>query len=278
MNEYQIDVYYAIGGVLPRGIEKQVATVTCPRNMLPFARQERTKYSIFDKNYWRLRILRDCILESLQRADIVLLISRYGGEVLERHIPGITERSRLVYHGVGEAFRNPQNADVRDLVKGEYILYISEISFYKYHIELLQALDILRREKHIRPCLVLAGLANPRYRRRFERELRRLHLEEQVTWLGKVDHGRLPGLIHNARFCVYSSAVEFCPNIVLEMMRCGAPMAISNRGPMPEIARHGAVYYDPAKPLKLAEAVGFAAGLRRCLRRAKECNRNKRYR
>ncbi len=257
VSEHCIDVYYAVGGLLPKGIDKRVATVTCPQNLLPFARDECRKYSVLRRRFWRLRILRRRFLDSVRRSDVVIFLSRHGANVFEQSIPGIGERSHLIYHGVSDAFRNVQHADVTDLMEGEYILYVSQLDHYKHQIELVHALYMLRREKGIRLQLVLAGGANARYRKRLEREVGKLQLEDAVTWLGQVDRDRLPGLIRNARFCVYSSTVEFCPNILLEMMACGAPMAISNRGPMPEIAQDGAIYYDPAKPRDVAGAIAY---------------------
>ncbi len=257
VSEYEIDVYYAVGGLLPKGIDKRVATVTCPQNMLPFARDECRKYSILKRRFWRLRILRRRFLDSVRRSDVVIFLSHHGANVFEQHIPGIGQRSYLVYHGVSDAFRNVQHADVTDLVEGEYILYVSQLDHYKHQIELVQALYMLRRQRGIRLQLVLAGGADARYRKRLELEVSRLQLEDAVTWLGQVDRARLPGLIHNARFCVYSSTVEFCPNILLEMMARGTPMAISNRGPMPEIARYGAIYYDPVNPGDVAGAIAY---------------------
>ena len=118
-------MYYAISGLIPRGVEALTATVSCPQNMLPFAREERSKYSFLDKTRWRLRILENAYLDSLRRTDVVILISEYGGRVFETHIPGITERCRLVYHGVDPAFNAESDAAVQKPVDGEYILYVS---------------------------------------------------------------------------------------------------------------------------------------------------------
>ena len=257
IQEHHINVFYAVGGLLPPGIEKQTATVASPRNLLPFVAEELQKYSRLSRGFWRLQFLKKALLDSLRRADRVILISRYGGEVFEQYLPGITQRCDLVYHGISEAFLKPNDGQLKPSLLEPYILYISELCSYKYQIELLHALDLLRREKGSCPHLVLVGKAQPRYKRRFDRELTRLRLADQVTYLGPVGHDRLPALIRGARFCAFSSGIEFCPNIVLEMMACGAPMALSNRGPMPEIAGDSALYYDPANPAEIAKT--FAA-------------------
>jgi glycosyltransferase involved in cell wall biosynthesis len=45
------------------------------------------------------------------------------------------------------------------------------------------------------------------------------------------------------------------PNILIESMAAGLPIACSNRGPMPEVLRDAGVYFDPEKPESIADAV-----------------------
>ena len=42
------------------------------------------------------------------------------------------------------------------------------------------------------------------------------------------------------------------PNILIEMMRSGLPIACSELGPMPEILGEGGVYFDPLDPKSIA--------------------------
>ena len=45
------------------------------------------------------------------------------------------------------------------------------------------------------------------------------------------------------------------PNILLEAMAAGLPIASSNRGPMPEILGESGVYFDPEQPEQIAAAL-----------------------
>jgi glycosyltransferase involved in cell wall biosynthesis len=46
------------------------------------------------------------------------------------------------------------------------------------------------------------------------------------------------------------------PNILLEAMAAGLPIASSDRGPMPEILGDAGLYFDPESPQAIEEAVG----------------------
>jgi glycosyltransferase involved in cell wall biosynthesis len=45
------------------------------------------------------------------------------------------------------------------------------------------------------------------------------------------------------------------PNILLEEMASGLPIACSNRGPMPEVLGDAGVYFDPEDPNDIARAL-----------------------
>ncbi|MCK4787533.1 MAG: glycosyltransferase, partial [Desulfobacteraceae bacterium] len=64
---------------------------------------------------------------------------------------------------------------------------------------------------------------------------------------------RLPSLYHNAKAIIFASKCENCPNILLESLAAAKPLFVSNRAPMPEFAKEGAVYFDPSNPDQLAQ-------------------------
>ena len=45
------------------------------------------------------------------------------------------------------------------------------------------------------------------------------------------------------------------PNILLETMASGLPIACSNKGPMPEMLGNAGVYFNPEQPAEIADAL-----------------------
>lgn len=45
------------------------------------------------------------------------------------------------------------------------------------------------------------------------------------------------------------------PNILIEAMASGLPIACSNRGPMSEVLRDAGVYFDPERPDEISAAI-----------------------
>ena len=78
---------------------------------------------------------------------------------------------------------------------------------------------------------------------------------EFITYRGAVPYEELHNLYAAADINVYASSCENMPNILLEGMASGLPIACSNRGPMPEILGDVGIYFDPKKPEEIADTI-----------------------
>ncbi|HUI65290.1 MAG TPA: glycosyltransferase, partial [Bacteroidota bacterium] len=67
---------------------------------------------------------------------------------------------------------------------------------------------------------------------------------------------KLPSLYRQADGFVFASSCENMPNILLEAMASGLPIACSEREPMPELLGDAGVYFDPVKPEAIAKTLG----------------------
>lgn len=56
---------------------------------------------------------------------------------------------------------------------------------------------------------------------------------------------------------VFASSCENLPNILLEAMASGVPIACSDKGPMPEVLGSGGLYFDPEYPTQIARSLRF---------------------
>ena len=76
-----------------------------------------------------------------------------------------------------------------------------------------------------------------------------------VRYNGEISHRELPSIYHNASLGVFASSCENLPNILIEMMGSGLPIACSNKGPMPEVLGNGGVYFDPTNVVDIESAI-----------------------
>ena len=79
--------------------------------------------------------------------------------------------------------------------------------------------------------------------------------DDFVKYLGFVPYEKLPSIYCSSDIFLFASSCENMPNIVLEGMASGLPIACSNRGPMPEMLGNGGVYFDPEKEESICSAI-----------------------
>ena len=76
-----------------------------------------------------------------------------------------------------------------------------------------------------------------------------------IIYHGKLPYGRIDEIYYKANLAVFASSCENMPNILLEKMAAGLPIACSDRSPMPEILGDDGVYFNPESPAEIASAL-----------------------
>lgn len=244
-------IAFAPGGLLRGQFGEGVATVTMCRNMLPFEWREASRYGP-SRMLLRLALLRRGQARSFRRADGVIFLTKYAEQRAGRGLPEGVARA-VIPHGIGEEFRNPPDAQ-RIFRSPSKLLYVSIIDVYKHQGEVVEALKLLVRRGYDL-SLDLIGGEYPPAREQLEEIVFRTGQQSRVNILGKIKHEALPGIYQRADIFIFASSCENLPNILLEAMASGLPIACSGRGPMPEVAQDGAVYFDPENPVSIADAV-----------------------
>lgn len=253
--EVGCDVLFVPGGSYAGNF---MPIVTMSRNMLPFEWRELRRYG-FSFFSLKLGVLRWVQSRTYRRADGLIFLTRYAQEKVTKVVGNIDATTAIIPHGLSERFRFPPKVQ-RDIHAYNYsqpyrILYVSIIDHYKHQWNLVKAVSSLRREGF--PLfLELVGPANETALRRLENTLlQEGACEEWVRYSGAVAFDELHKAYANADLGVFASSCENMPNILLETMASGLPIACSNRGPMPEVLEGAGVYFDPEEPADIARAL-----------------------
>lgn len=248
------DVLFSPGGTLP-GASLPCATATMSRNLLPFDRWQRRKYPLSYKRL-RMAVLEHVLLRSMIRADLVIFVSDHARRIIDRRSGGRVRHAVVIPHGVGDVFRcdRPEPARPSWLPPGNHLVYVSNIEPYKSQVEVVRAFAELKRRRQANTKLFLVGPPScASYERRVREEVTTSHLESHVVLVGAVDHRDLPATYRHAHVGIFASECENCPNVLLEAMAAGRPLAVSDRAPMPEFAGDAVVYFDPSRPDQLCD-------------------------
>ncbi|PKO02580.1 MAG: hypothetical protein CVU43_07110 [Chloroflexi bacterium HGW-Chloroflexi-5] len=253
----KIDVLYC--PVPPRPLVCSIPTAVAIRNMEPYCPGLWKKVSWFERI--RFLYLRFSFGFSLHKATRIILVAKETQKLLEnKHIFNKSKIS-VIHHGRNLSFHpmDKQNAltwlDEKYDISEPFILYISKTRPYKNHVELIEALSILqKRWQHNEKLVIVGDKQEPYYSQVIEKVVE-LQLAESVTFLGNIDYDLLPIFNNGARIAVFPSTCEACPNIVIETLACGVPMAVSNIAVHQEICEDAVLYFDPFNPESIAQSI-----------------------
>jgi glycosyltransferase involved in cell wall biosynthesis len=233
--------------------------VTMSRNLLPFEWRELRRFG-FSWLTLKLALLRLVQSGTFRGADGLIFLTRYARDTVMSVIGATDGRSAIVPHGIDERFKHPPR---EQLPIGSYtverpfrILYVSIVDMHKHQWNVAEAVAQLRASG-MPVALDLVGPAYAPALRCLRNTLERLDPEgEFIHYSGPVPHALLHERYLGHQMCVFASSCENMPNILLEGMASGLPIACSNRGPMPEVLGEPGVYFDPE------DTDGIAAALR----------------
>ncbi len=232
--------------------------VTMSRNLLPFEMLELRRFG------WTLYTLKLLLLRltqsrSFKKADGVIFLTQYAREMVLRVTGKLRGQNCIVPHGINPRFNSSPKlqhpiADYDD-THPYRVLYVSIIDQYKHQWHVVEAVAALRK-RGLPIVLDLVGPAYPPALQRLNTTIGRV--DNQRRWVhyhGAIAFDELHLRYANADLGLFASSCENMPNILLETMASGLPVACSNRGPMPEILGEAGVYFDPEQPEDIARAL-----------------------
>lgn len=217
------------------------------RNMLPFARTERRRYGVSTMRA-KLEVLRYTQHATFARADGVIVLTEHARELMGRVLGSREQRVTVIPHGIdpglSRAPRAQRPLSAFDAARPWQLLYVSKIDWYKHQWVVAEAVAGLRREG-LPLELRLVGDAYGPAARRLHSVLDRLDPTRTfIRYDGLVSRQELSGVYAAADAFIFASTCENLPNILIEAMAAGLPVACADRRPMPDVLGPDGVYFD----------------------------------
>jgi len=232
--------------------------VVMSRNMVPFEWRELLRFG-FSVQTVKMILLRWTQSRSLQRADGVIFLNEYARRSSVRITGSLSGAVAIIPHGLDNRFRmvpRPQRplaecSEARPL----NLIYVSTVDVYKHQWRVVEAVGQLREQGY--PLrLDLVGPAYAPALKRLRATMRRVDPNgSAIRYLGPVRYAQLHTCYESADIAVFASSCENMPNVLLESMVSGLPVACSNRGPMPEVLGEAGLYFDPEEASDIARAL-----------------------
>ena len=180
-------------------------------------------------------------------AKIIAVSRRTKNDLIEHYgvDPG---KIVVVHHGVSRRFRPASIeavAQVREKhgLPDRYILCVGTLHPRKNYPAVVAAFG-QAVDSGLDAGLVICG-TDGRYASSTHQAIATSAVRERIHWLRYVDQTELPALYSGAALVMLASLYEGFGMPALEAMSCGAPVAVSSTGALPEVAGSGARYVDP---------------------------------
>lgn len=232
--------------------------VTLSQNMLPFEKKELLRFG-FSWMTIKLFFLRLVQGSSFRKSDGVIYLTKYAEETITKEIGKVKGITRIIPHGISPAFftaPRQQKAYNKYTTNDPFrIVYVSIIDVYKHQWKVAEAIAALRKEG-LPVTIEFIGPAYASALEKLKRVQKKIDPDEIfIKYAGIISHDRLTGLLKNADLFLFASTCENMPNILLEGMASGLPIACSDRGPMPEMLGDAGIYFNPEETVDIAEAI-----------------------
>jgi len=251
------DVLFSPGGTLPAWCP--VPAVTMSQNMLPFEPLEAARFGRFSPMRLKMRLLRTTQGRSFRRADGIIFLTQYAATSVSKALGGVPSNLALIPHGIEPRFiqaPRPQRRLADCSAQNPFrVLYVSILMPYKHQVQVAHAACQLRAEG-VPIEMRFIGPPWGRYGQQFRALLDELDPKREfLLWSGAEPFDALHNFYQNSDVFVFASSCENLPNILIEAMAAGLPIASSDRGPMPEVLGDAGVYFDPEVPASIAKAL-----------------------
>jgi len=257
MKQLGCDCLFSPGGTLP--LRTKVPLITMSQNMLPFEPEEAKRFGRWSLMRFKMWLLRQFQMSSFNRADGLIFLTEYARAGVTNWLRQAKDLYAVIPHGVESRFS--ARSEIQSNSKNYSnqapftFLYVSLLMPYKHQIEVAKAANVLRRSGYpIRVRFVGANWGS--YGQQFCELLKNLDPKKEfLEWPGSLPFSSLHAEYNVSDAFIFASSCENLPNILLEAMAAGLPIACSNRGPMQEILNDAGVYFDPLNVSEIAEAM-----------------------
>ena len=195
----------------------------------------------------------------LPRASFIVTGTQVGKDEIVHYYRVNPENVKVIASPLPGRDMQQTSLDIGDVrrkfgIDGDFLFYPAQFWPHKNHVNLLIALDLLRRRDGLRLSLVLTG-SEKGNRQHVLDKARDLAIADQVFDLGFVSREELNTFYKNAAALVYPSL--FGPDNIppLEAFSLRCPVVASRIPGAEEQLAGGALLFDPVDPVDIADKI-----------------------
>ena len=247
------DALLVLGGYF---FTSSIPTIVMCQNMLCFDEKERSNFG-FSIQRLKLYALSYLQKKSFLKSNGIIFLSKYAKKYVSKKLSLKNKPSIIIPHGIEKRFfvnsNNIKNLNTKNkLIKA---IYISKVDMYKHQWNVVEAISIARKKGINIKLEIVGGFYRPAMRKLKKKLLKIKDSKTFVKYRGEVSHRKLHNYYKNKDLIIFASSCENLPIILLEGMATFLPIISSKLGPMPEILKKNAYYFNPYSVNSIYKAI-----------------------
>ena len=191
---------------------------------------------------WKLKHHLYSMAKKIERADVVVAISNFTKQEIEKHFKLGGKSVEVIYNGLNK-YNDNTPLDIPFLSDKKFMFSIGIVQ-PKKNFHVLLGLLLENKDLH----LVIAGDKSSRYADEIAEKAEKMKVGNRLHLLGKVNDAQKHWLYKNCHSFAFPSLAEGFGMPVVEALSLGKPVFLSNRCSLPEIAGDSAFYWDDFEP------------------------------
>lgn len=233
--------------------------ITMSRNMLMFEKIERKKFGISFARI-KLKFLYFVQKKSFINATGIIFLSNYAKNIISNELRNKFLSSKIINHGVSDKFRKipkKQNSISNYTSSNPFnLLYVSNILPYKYHLNVINAVNQLVIEGIPIKLTLVGKIDSYKLGKKVNKLVNKVNSEKKIIdWKRNISIEEVNSYYHSSDCFIYASSCENMPNILIEAMSSGLPIISSNLGPMKEFLKNSGLYFNPLSIIEIKSAI-----------------------
>ena len=222
--------------------------IAMSQNMMLYEREFwREIKSIKEKSkfYFNFKRQKKCF----KNAEGIIFLSQYAKDYISRSLKIENKNTSIIHHGISPKFLNQKFnlKSIKDYSMNNpfRFLYVSTVHVYKNQWNVVEAISKLRQKGYPVALTLIGNVIYKPSGDRLTKVINQLDPDNQfINHILKIPHDQIADKYSNHDGIIFASTCENMPNILLESMASGKPIACSNKQPMPEFLKDGGFYFN----------------------------------
>ncbi|MDA9327212.1 glycosyltransferase family 4 protein [Flavobacteriaceae bacterium] len=222
--------------------------IAMSQNMMLFEREFwREIKSIKEKSkfYFNFKRQKKCF----KNAEGIIFLSQYAKDYISRTLKIENKNTSIIHHGISPKFLSQKFhlKSIKDYSMNNpfRFLYVSTVHVYKNQWNVVAAISKLRQKGYPVALTLIGNVIYKPSGDRLTKVINQLDPDNQfINHILKIPHDEIADQYSNHDGIIFASTCENMPNILLESMASGKPIACSNKQPMPEFLKDGGFYFN----------------------------------